>query len=115
MLSFFNILMHVSILWSNDVVKIPVGESLENYKYMPEAQLYLDDKLVEDRLMYYEYEINFTSFGVIRTNVIGNYTVWYRVHFPTLGFESDAAITFAVYDHIAPEISGSKDFYVDVG
>src|SRR5690606_34126223 len=87
----------------------------EAYKSIPEAKLYMENKLVEDPLMYYEYEINFTSFSVIRTHVVGTYTVWYRAHFPTLGFESDTAVTFLVYDHISPVIKGQKDIYVDVG
>lgn len=115
MLSFFSLLMNVSILWSNDVIHIPVGDNLEAYKSLPEAVLYMDDAPVTDKLMYYEYEINYTSFSVIRTHMIGTYTVWYRAHFPTLGFESDIPITFIVYDHLKPEIQGSKDMYVDVG
>ncbi len=115
MLFFINLLMNVAIIWSNDIVKIPVGDNLENYKYLPEAKLYIDDKEVIDRQMYYEYEIHYTSFNVIRTHIIGTYSVWYRAHFPTLGFESDVQIQFTVYDHIAPTISAKKDIYLDVG
>lgn len=115
MLFFINLLMNVAIIWSNEVVKIPVGDNLENYKYLPEAKLYIDDKEVVDPHMYYEYEIHYTSFNVIRTHIIGTYSVWYRAHFPTLGFESDVQVQFLVYDHIAPTISAKKDIYIDVG
>jgi hypothetical protein len=115
MLFFINLLMNVAIVWSNEVVKIPVGDNLENYKYLPEAKLYIDDKEVIDNHMYYEYEIHYTSFNVIRTHIIGTYSVWYRAHFPSLGFESDVQIQFTVYDHIAPTISAKKDIYIDVG
>lgn len=115
MLSFFNLLMNIAILWTNEVIVIPLGESLDKYKNLPEATLYVNDEVAVDKLMYYEYEINYTSFSVIRTHVVGTYTVWYRAHFPTLGFESDVAITFIVKDTISPTITGPKEFYVDVG
>ncbi|WIF88708.2 hypothetical protein [Acholeplasma laidlawii] len=115
MLSFFNLLMNIAILWTNEVIVIPIGESLDKYKSFPEATLYINDEVVEDKLMFYEYEINYTSFNVIRTHVVGSYTVWYRAHFPTLGFESEVAVTFIVKDTILPTITGPKDFYVDVG
>ncbi|WP_025725112.1 hypothetical protein [Acholeplasma granularum] len=115
MLSFLNLLMNVAIIWTNEVVNIPLGESLEDYKNLPQASIYLDNKLANDRLMFYEYEINYTSFSVIRTNVIGTYTVWYRAHFPSLGFESDVPISFVVYDNLAPEIIGEPMIEVDVG
>ena len=89
------------------MIHIPVGDNIEAYKYLPEAVLYMDDAPVSDRLMYYEYEIN--SVRVCRgcDTYIGTYTVWYRAHFPTLGFESDIPITFIVYDHLKPVIQGS--------
>nr|WIF88708.1 hypothetical protein QOL21_01370 [Acholeplasma laidlawii] len=107
--------MNIAILWTNEVIVIPIGESLDKYKSFPEATLYINDEVVEDKLMFYEYEINYTSFNVIRTHVVGSYTVWYRAHFPTLGFESEVAVTFIVKDTILPTITGPKDFYVDVG
>ena len=115
MLFFLNMMMNVAVIWTNDVVHIPLGDNLDNYKHHPQATLYLNDEEVTDRLMYYEYELHYTSFNVIRTHIVGSYTVWYRAHFPTLGFESDMAITFVVYDHIAPSILGQNDVYVDVG
>lgn len=115
MLFFINLLMNVAIIWSNEVVKIPVGDNLENYKYLPEAKLFIDDKEVFDHHMYYEYEIHYTSFNVIRTHIIGTYSVWYRAHFPSVGFESDVQIQFVVYDHIAPTITAKKDIFIDVG
>lgn len=115
MLSFFNLLMNIAILWTNEVIVIPIGESLDKYKNLPEATLYVNDEVAVDKLMYYEYEINYTSFSVIRTHVVGTYTVWYRAHFPTLGFESEVAITFIVKDTVPPTITGPMDFYVDVG
>src|SRR5690554_2324191 len=109
MLFFLNMMMNVAVLWTNDVVHIPLGDNLDNYKHHPQATLYLNDEEVIDRLMYYEYELHYTSFNVIRTHIVGSYTVWYRAHFPTLGFESDMAITFVVYDHIAPSILRSEE------
>lgn len=102
MLSFFNLLMNIAILWTNEVIVMPIGASLDKYKNLPEATLYVNDEVAVDKLMYYEYEINYTSFSVIRTHVVGTYTVWYRAHFPTLGFESEVAITFIVKDTVPP-------------
>ncbi|MFA5720544.1 MAG: hypothetical protein WC939_05770, partial [Acholeplasmataceae bacterium] len=107
--------MNIAILWTNEVIVMPIGASLDKYKNLPEATLYVNDEVAVDKLMYYEYEINYTSFSVIRTHVVGTYTVWYRAHFPTLGFESEVAITFIVKDTMPPTITGPMDFYVDVG
>src|SRR5690554_6838832 len=102
MLSFLMVFTNVAITWFNITVDIPLGESLNNYKENPYATLMIDNKKINDPLMYYEYEVNHTTFSVINTNYVGKYHVDYRVHFPTYGFSSDQKITFNVYDDIKP-------------
>lgn len=115
MLSFFTIMMNVAIIWTNTNIIIPLGDSLESYKSMPVAQLTINGVNVQDLSMYYEYEVNHTSFGVVRTNVVGTYTVWYRVVFPKYNFETEEAITFTVKDQIKPTIVIDKEIQLDVG
>ncbi len=115
MLSFLSVVVNVAILWSQTTVVIPLGSSLESYKSVPSAEIKINNQVVNDPNMYYEYEVRHTTFTVIRTNVVGTYTVFYKVHFPTYGFSSEQAISFVVVDHVSPVITGDKDIYLDVG
>lgn len=115
MLSFLSAVVNVAIIWSQTTVAIPVGSALESFKSVPSAELRINNQVNIDPYMYYEYEVRHTTFSVIRTNVIGTYTVFYKVHFPSYGFSSEQAISFVVLDHISPVIIGDKDIYLDVG
>ncbi|MFA5693216.1 MAG: hypothetical protein WC907_06315, partial [Acholeplasmataceae bacterium] len=114
MLSFLMVFTNVAITWFNITVDIPLGESLNNYKENPYATLMIDNKIINDPLMYYEYEVNHTTFSVINTNYVGKYHVDYRVHFPTYGFSSDQKITFNVYDDIKPTIIADDSLTFEV-
>lgn len=108
------LLMNVAIIWSQTEVIIPLNDSLESYKYEPSASLYIDGILVDDPLMYYEYEVNHTTFKVINTKITGVYTVYYRVHFPTYGFESTESIQFIVRDMIPPIVTLREEIILEV-
>src|SRR5690606_26603536 len=95
-------------------VTIPLNDSLESYKYEPYASLYIDDEHIDDPLMYYEYEVNHTTFKVINTKHVGTYTVYYRVHFPTYGFESTESIQFVVKDLIFPIVALREEIVLEV-
>lgn len=114
MLSFFTIFTSVVITWFNVVIDIPIGKSLNDYKSIPYATLSIDGKNKQDSRIYYEYEVGTTTFSVINTNYVGEYTVDYEVHFPTHGFSSIQKITFNVYDNIAPTIIGEKEMVFEV-
>lgn len=77
MLFFFNLFMNIVILWINEVIVMFIGVLLDKYKNLFEVILYVNDEVVVDKLMYYEYEINYISFSVIRIYVVGMYMVWY--------------------------------------
>lgn len=113
---FFMVIFNtVSIIWQNTEQLIPVGDDLSSYKYKPYAELYINQNKVKDEKMYYEYEVEHTFFSVINTNVIGNYTVKYKVYFPTYGFSAVEAISFSVRDDIKPSISAPEKLIIDLG
>ncbi len=109
-----SLLLNVAIIWSQTEVTIPLNDSLESYKYEPYASLYIDDERIDDPLMYYEYEVNHTTFKVINTKHVGTYTVYYRVHFPTYGFESTESIQFIVKDLIFPIVTLREEIVLEV-
>lgn len=114
MLSFLSTAVNIAIIWSGTNITIPLNDSLEPYKAIPEATLYIDDKAVEDPEMYYEYEVNHTRFSVVRTSAVGTYTIGYRAYFPTYGMSSTEMIKFIVVENEKPFLS-VDDITINVG
>ena len=92
------------IHWFNTTVDIPVYESLEPYKSQPYAVLETEEGDLSGRLMYYEYEVDHTTFSTVNTNKVGQYKVSYKVYYPIKNISSVQSITFNVYDDIKPEV-----------
>lgn len=114
MLSFFAATINIAVLWFNTTVTVPLNEPFEPYKYVPEVQLEMNGSYIEDPEMFMEYEVNHTTFRVIRTSVIGEYRVVYRAHFPSYHITSDQAIIFKVAESIPPTIE-VDDIEINVG
>lgn len=113
---FFMVIFNtVSIIWQNTEQIIPVGDDLSSYKFKPYAELYINQNIVKDEKMYYDYEVEHTFFSVINTNVIGDYTVKYKVYFPTYGFSAVEAISFSVRDDTKPIINTPEKLIIDLG
>lgn len=108
---FFNLL----ILWTNTTIQIPVFDSLEQYKYLPEATLLIDGQEVIDNEMYYQMEVDRTFFSVVNTAIIETYIVKYRVFFPTYQAQSTEVIYFDIVDNIPPEIIYIPQYKFPVG
>ncbi|VEU82856.1 immunoglobulin-like domain-containing protein [Acholeplasma hippikon] len=104
MLSFLLQTVNVAVLWLNTVVVVPMNEPIEDFKYIPEAKLQMGEQFVEDPDFYMEYEVEYSTFRVIRTNIVGDYRVVYRAHFPTYHFTSDQEIIFRVVENEPPMI-----------
>ncbi|MBN3490810.1 DUF5011 domain-containing protein [Acholeplasma equirhinis] len=105
----------ISISWQNTLVIVPLYSSIENYKEIPYATLYMDGKEAFDPNMYYEFGVGTTNLRIISTNVVGEYHVDYRVFFPLYGFSSEETITFKVVDEIKPIITGDDEIVLEVG
>ena len=97
-------------VWSNTLVKIPVGSPLYDYSKVPYATLYKDGVMLDDAFVTYNRDGDWLYYlKDVNTQKIGEYKVWYKA------FEYDkykpgtcngykALITFVVYDNEKPSI-----------
>ncbi len=98
-------------IWQNTVIDIPLGESIEKYKYLPKAILYKNGVALTDASINYLRDGDWLYYlSDVNTRKVGTYYVWYKA------FENDkykpgtcndykCKIEFNVIDNIAPEIT----------
>ncbi len=111
-MSLFTVLS-VRVEWINHVLDIPLFSNVEDYKEIPEAQLYINDILVNDPLIYYERDgVDHTFFSVITSSHVRIFTMRYRVHFPTYDVIHTQDIVFNIVDLDPPEIINVPSFRV---
>ncbi len=102
-------------IWDNTVIDIPLGESIEKYKYLPKATLYKNGIALTDASINYLRDGDWLYYlSDVNTKKVGTYYVWYKA------FENDkykpgtcndykCKIEFDVIDSIAPEITILND------
>jgi hypothetical protein len=100
--------------WSNTFVEVPLGASIESYKYKPYAILYQDGTALTDTSITYDTDGDWLHYlKNVNTNKIGDYRVWYKaydsVYIPGTCIGYRALITFSVKDTIKPELKIIKD------
>ncbi len=103
-------------VWTNTTVHVPVGSSLDDYKEIPKAYLYKDGNLLNDAVVTYSYEGDWLYFlKDVNTQVVGEYTVWYKAFENTLyspgtctGYKT--LISFIVEDKVAPDVDILCDY-----
>lgn len=101
--------------WKNTVVDIPIGQSLDRYRFIPKADLYIDDKLVTDAVITYRCEGDWLYFlKDVDTAHVGEYKVWYKAYETSKyrpgtcnGYKS--IIVFRVIDNQSPVINVLSD------
>ena len=104
-----------SYKWENTNVKIRVGSSIEDYKDVPRAKLYIDGILMSDAKINYDRKGDFLYYlKDVNTNICGTYYVWYKAYennkyYPGTCPNYRAKIKFDVIDDISPEIKPLKD------
>ena len=116
LLSFNNIFASASwkYVWSNTIVEIPIGESVENYKDKPYAILYKNNVALTDTNITYNREGDWLYYlKNVNTEKIGEYKVWYKaydsVYIPGTCVDYKCLITFVVKDSIKPELKIIND------
>jgi hypothetical protein len=115
LISLFNILT-VRIDWINDFLTIELNQNIDNYSYLPEASLYINDVLVKDPRMFYERNgVEWTFISTVNTKVVRAYNIKYRVNYPTYNISQVKTITFNVVDLIAPEFVLIPEFSIPLG
>ncbi|MDO9629685.1 MAG: hypothetical protein Q7I99_07265 [Acholeplasmataceae bacterium] len=98
LLSIFSILT-IRIDWINDFLNIELKENIDNYTYLPEATLYINDVLTFDPRMFYERNgVEWTFITTVNTNVVRAYNIKYRVNYPTYNISQVKTITFNIVD-----------------
>ena len=104
-----------SYKWENTNVKIRVGSSIEDYKDIPRAKLYIDGILASDAKINYDRKGDFLYYlKDVNTNVCGTYYVWYKAYendkyYPGTCPNYRAKIKFDIIDDISPVIKPIKD------
>ena len=67
--------------WTNTVIYIPVGESIDDYKDIPKAQLYKDGFILSDAVISYNIEGDWMYYlSDVNTSKVGTYEVWYKAY-----------------------------------
>ena len=104
-----------SYRWDNTTVKIRVGSSIEDYKEIPRAKLYIDGILMSDAKITYDRKGDFLYYlKDVNTNVCGTYYVWYKAYEnkkyrPGTCTNYRAKIKFDVIDDTSPEIRSLRE------
>ncbi|MBE6137017.1 MAG: hypothetical protein E7176_01290 [Erysipelotrichaceae bacterium] len=96
--------------WTNSIVYVPVGASIEDYKKEPCATLYVDNVAVYDANITYLMDGDWLYYlSDVDTSKVGEYEVWYKAYENSIyrpgtcpGYK--CKVKFIVYDEIAPEI-----------
>ena len=114
-MSLFNILT-IRIDWINDFLTIELNENIDNYTYLPEATLYINDIVINDPRMFMERNgVEWTFITTVNTNVVRAYQIKYRVNYPTYNISQVKTITFNIVDLIPPEFIQVPSFSIPLG
>ena len=101
-------------VWDNTTITIPVGESFDKYKNLPNATLYRNDIPLTDTSITYNSEGDWLYYSKnINTSKIGVYKVWYKAYeskyIPGTCTDYKCLVTFNVKDLISPTIKAIND------
>lgn len=102
--------------WINDWITVPVFSNIEQYRYLPEAKLYIDDYWVVGAKVEYERNgVEWTFISTVNTNQVRRYQIKYRAYFPDYNEPSIHIITFDVVDQISPNIVSIPEKQMNIG
>lgn len=108
--------LSTEIRWKQDVLHVPLHENIDNYRFLPEASLWIHGIRVHDALMYYERNgVEWTFISTVNTAVVRSYMIKYKVHFPTYNISQIKTIIFHVEDRIPPVIVKVPHFRLPLG
>lgn len=98
-------ILTVRVEWINNFIKVPLFSNIEEYRYLPEARIYVDDLFVSGAEVTYERNgVEWTYISTVNTNKVRRYGIKYRAYFPRYHIYHVQTITFDVIDEIPPEI-----------
>ena len=109
-------ILTVRIDWINDYIRVPVFDHIEEYRYLPEAKLYIDDFLVVGANVEYERNgVEWTFISTVNTNQVRRYQIKYRAYFPDYHLSDIRSVTFDVVDETNPTIITIPDKRMNIG
>ncbi len=121
-MSFFLFLMQsltiltVRVEWIYDYIIVPVFSNIEDFRYLPEAKIYIDDYLIDDEPVSYERNgVEWTYISTVNTSYVRRYSIKYRAYFPRFNLYAVQTIVFDVVDNSPPIIMSYEDQQVYVG
>lgn len=121
-MSFFLFLMQsltiltVRVEWIHDYIIVPVFSNIEDFRYLPEAKIYIDDYLIDDEPVSYERNgVEWTYISTVNTSYVRRYSIKYRAYFPRFNLYAVQTIVFDVVDNSPPIIMSYEDQQVYVG
>ena len=118
MLLFINIDLHATsykFVWEDTLVVVPYGESVEKYKDIPKAHLYVDGKIVEDANVTYNRDGDWLCYlKDVDSTILKDYYVWYKayendVYRPGTCTDYKCKIQFKIVDEVSPTIKILND------
>ena len=102
-------------VWENTLVEIPYGESVEKYKDLPKAHLYVDNILKEDANITYNRDGDWLCYlRDVNSNTLKDYYVWYKayendIYKPGTCTDYKCKVLFKIVDKEAPKITLLND------
>lgn len=114
LLRFFTILSTITVSWFNTNVDVPVDSDLEQYLKIPYATIVIDGDMKDTTVSYQTNGVKFTFESTINTGIVKTYTLYYQAYFDVYDVYSKQAITFRVYDDIAPNVLNIPDFNMSI-
>jgi hypothetical protein len=106
----------VRVEWIHDYIVVPVFSNIEDFRYLPEAKIYIDDYLIDDEPVSYERNgVEWTYISTVNTSYVRRYSIKYRAYFPRFNLYAVQTIVFDVVDNSPPIIMSYEDQQVYVG
>ncbi len=97
-------------VWENTLVEVPFGDSVEKYKDIPRANLYVDNKIASDAAITYNRDGDWLCYlKDVDSTVLKDYYVWYKayeneIYKPGTCTDYKCKVQFKIVDNEAPTI-----------
>ena len=102
-------------VWENTLVEVPFGDSVEKYKDIPVAHLYVDNKLAEDAKITYNRDGDWLRYlKDVDSTQLKDYYVWYKayendLYCPGTCVDYKCLVQFKIVDNDKPVIKILND------
>ena len=118
LVSFLSLNSHATsfkFVWENTLVEVPFGDSVEKYKDIPVAHLYVDNKIAEDAKITYNRDGDWLRYlKDVDSTELKDYYVWYKayendLYCPGTCVDYKCLVQFKIVDKDKPTIKILND------